>query len=404
VPHRNLLAPLAVVLATVALPAITALPAVAAPAAATAALTEQVAGPGVYNVTVAVVTRGRSGRVALRIGAVSRNTVTARGSDRATVQQRVSVTSNRLVIRATATSVKPSLKARITRVSGLGASGGKTAGSSGVGGSASGSTGTTGTTGDTGAPSGAPASGSGSGSGSGGSGATSGPPGDPSSWNLTFQDDFSSLNTSVWSTSRFDNGQLAAGFNTQEQECFDPAQTSVGGGEADLNLVADQETCNGQSQPYAGSILTTSLDNNPFTFTYGYMEAKIWMPGSNGQIADWPAFWAVGYNDSWPAGGELDVVEGLGGQACYHFHDPSGGPGGCSTGDYTGGWHTFGADWEPGSVTWYYDGQDVGSVTSGITDSPMAIYLDMAVEPGDPVEAPATMRVQYVKLWQHPAS
>ena len=49
-------------------------------------------------------------------------------------------------------------------------------------------------------------------------------------------------------------------------------------------------------------------------------------------------------------------MEGLSGQACWHFHDPQGGPGGCSTATYTGGWHTFGADWEPGSVTYYYDG------------------------------------------------
>ena len=58
-----------------------------------------------------------------------------------------------------------------------------------------------------------------------------------------------------------------------------------------------------------------------FSFTYGYMEARIWLPGS-GEIADWPAFWADGQN--WPTDGENDVLEGLGGQACAHFHNPAG--------------------------------------------------------------------------------
>ena len=55
-------------------------------------------------------------------------------------------------------------------------------------------------------------------------------------------------------------------------------------------------------------------------------------------------------------------MEGLSGVICWHFHDPLGGPGGCDTA-ITPGWHTFASDWQPGSVTYYYDGQDVGSIT-----------------------------------------
>ena len=61
-----------------------------------------------------------------------------------------------------------------------------------------------------------------------------------------------------------------------------------------------------------------------FNFTYGYMEARIWLPGS-ARIADWPAFWADGQN--WPTDGEIDVLEGLSGQACVHFHNSAGGAG-----------------------------------------------------------------------------
>ena len=96
-------------------------------------------------------------------------------------------------------------------------------------------------------------------------------------------------------------------------------------------------------------------------------------------------------------------MEGLSGQACWHFHDARGAPGSCSSATFTGGWHTFGADWEPGSVTYYYDGAAVGTITSGITSSPMYVILNLGTDHSNsgPLQAPATMRVDYVRVWQH---
>ncbi|MCU1490376.1 MAG: hypothetical protein JWM85_1781, partial [Acidimicrobiaceae bacterium] len=66
-------------------------------------------------------------------------------------------------------------------------------------------------------------------------------------------------------------------------------------------------------------------------------------------------------------------------------------------------WHTYGADWEPGSVTYYYDGAPVGRVTSGITSSPMYLILNLAIDNqfGGRKLAPADMLVDYVRVWQH---
>lgn|GEM_PF-1022466 len=411
-PLRNLVALIAVLAAPVTLPAAAqALPAdfqgalagtaraasakhaTAPRAIQTTILRKHVKVSGVYAVRVAVTAR-RSVVVDVVIGRVSRRAVTSREQHRAIITQLVTVRGNVLTIRASSARGKPTVTARARRV-----------GSSVTGGSDRSDGSTAGATGAASASPGTTAAAStpvwpGTTMSAGTSGATSGPPGDPSSWHPIFDDEFDSLNASDWSTSREDSGTISPGFNSTEEECFDPAQATVGGGEADLNLVAEPETCSGATQPYAGSILDTS---GKWYFTYGYMEARIWLPTSDGQIADWPAFWAVG-ND-WPVDGELDVMEGLGGAACWHFHygspsDPQQ-QGGCASGDYPGGWHTFGADWEPGSVTWYYDGQDVGNITTGVTSSPMAIILDLAIEPGDPVQVPATMRVAYVRAWQH---
>jgi beta-glucanase (GH16 family) len=212
----------------------------------------------------------------------------------------------------------------------------------------------------------------------------------------------------LWSTGWFHPNGISGPINdTYEQDCYDPSQISTLGGELDLGIIADSETCETPAgpvtEPYAGSIVTT---NGNFSYTYGFLEARVWLPG-NGAIADWPSIWADGAD--WPMDGELDVLEGLGGLACYHFHYGASdateqGPGNCVGTDYTGGWHTFAADWEPGVVTWYYDGIDIGSLNEGITDSPMYLVLNLAQLPpswGAPILSPATMRVAYVRVWQH---
>jgi beta-glucanase (GH16 family) len=170
---------------------------------------------------------------------------------------------------------------------------------------------------------------------------------------------------------------------------------SVTNGYLALSAIAKTEECGGITRSYASGIVTT---NGTFNFTYGYMEARIWLPGS-ASIADWPAFWADGQN--WPTDGEIDVLEGLNGRACAHFHNPAGGPGTCVQGTFTGGWHAFAADWEPGSLTFYYDGTKVWQDTSGITSAPMYLILDLALDGSPSNVAPANMRVDYVRVWQH---
>ena len=216
-------------------------------------------------------------------------------------------------------------------------------------------------------------------------------------WNLAFDSEFNgtSLDTTQWSTGWFGSG-VTKGVNSLETECMDPAQVSVSNGALNLAAIAKPESCGGATQPYTSGMVTT---NGLFNFTYGYMEARIWLPGST-SVVDWPAFWADGQN--WPTTGEIDVMEGLGGPVQAHFHYTGGSLGPLTgVGNFTGGWHTFAADWEPGSVTFYYDGVSIGSFTSGITSAPMYLILDMAISGASPAVAPATMKVDYVRVWQH---
>ena len=218
-------------------------------------------------------------------------------------------------------------------------------------------------------------------------------------WQLKFDDEFNGgpLNASYWSVGWFSEG-ITQPVQRVELECHNPANVKLSDGALDLRLVRQVNWCGGKKRPYASGMVNT---NGKFAFTYGFMEARIWLPGRGSQIANWPAFWADGQN--WPKDGEIDVVEGLDGRACWHFVHSGGNPGGCAMGEFASGWHTFGADWEPGSITYYYDGRVVGIVESGITSAPMYLILNYAIadEIGGPALVPATMRVDYVRVWQH---
>jgi beta-glucanase (GH16 family) len=229
-------------------------------------------------------------------------------------------------------------------------------------------------------------------------GAATGPLGPGGVWKVGLADEFngSALNPAVWSTGWFGSG-ITQPVNSAELQCYDPAQVVVGGGVLALSAVARQETCGGKTRAYASGMVSS---NAKYEFRYGFAESRIWLPGST-QLTDWPAFWADGHN--WPVDGEIDVMEGLGGSACWHFHYPGGGPGGCAPGNFAGGWHTYGADWEPGAITFYYDGAVVGRQTAGVTAAPMYLMLNLALDPsiGGPNQTPAAMRVDYVRVWHH---
>src|SRR5579871_5647906 len=186
-------------------------------------------------------------------------------------------------------------------------------------------------------------------------------------WHLVFNGTFpgGTLNTADWST-----GWLAEGITPPvskgELECYDPANVTVAGGALNLSLLRQPHSCGGRVRPYSSGMVNT---DGKFQFTYGFMQARIWMPGRRGQIVNWP-----------------------------------GSRGNCPAGTFYNGWHTFGADWEPRSITYYYDGRIVGTIRSGVTHSPMYLILNNATTHlyQIPLHVPADMRVAYVRVWQHP--
>lgn len=128
------------------------------------------------------------------------------------------------------------------------------------------------------------------------------------------------------------------------------------------------------------------------------VQTRVWLPSApDGSIADWPAFWLDGQN--WPADGEIDIMEGLHGQACYHIHDSAGGPGGCAAGTFTDRWNTFTADWSTsGTITFYYNGVRVGAEHLN-TSAPEYLVLELNTGEGGTSVESSQAAWDYVRVW-----
>lgn len=194
------------------------------------------------------------------------------------------------------------------------------------------------------------------------------------------------------------------------------------------------------SKRYTSSrIRTTKADETLFNTTYGYIEARMSLPGTQGA---WPAFWMLPQSTSiyggWPVSGELDIMEtcgafanGSNAQTCstLHFGAPDHvyeGSGYVTlNSDYTY-FHTYAVDWQPGQITWYYDGKAIYTMndwTSGYAgasdtltfdapfDQPYYILLNLAVDSGQfggatnkaTFQDDINMYVDYVRVYQKEA-
>jgi beta-glucanase (GH16 family) len=211
-----------------------------------------------------------------------------------------------------------------------------------------------------------------------------------------------------------------------ELEYYTDNRNAAMDGAGNLVLEARREVTPGSACPggpcqYTSARLNTS---NSFTFTYGHVEARIKVSGSQGL---WPAFWMIGANFptvGWPRCGEIDVMEHVGKEPTKVFstlHAPAynGGNGVGSpyaiAADFAADFHTFAVDWSPTYMTFYVDGNafftaDKAQVeaTRGpwVFDHPFYLILNNAVGgdwPGSPDGTsvfPQRMLVDHVRVFQ----
>jgi beta-glucanase (GH16 family) len=250
---------------------------------------------------------------------------------------------------------------------------------------------------------------------------------------LVWSDEFSNStsanaqpNPLVWT---YDTGTDCCGNNELETYCaWGSATSPCNPASPNAYLGADGYLHIVAQQPTAGTAVYTSArlkTEGLFSFQYGRIEARMMLPESQGM---WPAFWLLGNNIttiSWPACGELDVMEHIDGsnpenegfdwvQGSVHGTGLNGGVQNHPAGFSAAAWHIYGMIWTKGQIQYYLD--NPANVYATFTPSTQAgtwpfdtgpefVILNLAVGgdwPGSPNATtvfPSQMVVDYVRVY-----
>ena len=155
---------------------------------------------------------------------------------------------------------------------------------------------------------------------------------------------------------------------------------------------------------------------NKFEFTYGKIEFRAKMPTGGGT---WPALWALGQNyatNTWPACGEIDVMEHRGNtpnviHGTLHYPGVSPGAGNTNSTSIQNAsteFHIYKAIWSSSSIQFFVDDVMYHSfANTSATPFNSDFFLIMNVAMGgtfggaiDPAFVQSTMEVDYVKVYQ----
>ena len=235
-------------------------------------------------------------------------------------------------------------------------------------------------------------------------------------YNLVWHDEFdgTSLNTSDWT---YETG--GHGWGNQELQYYRQENTEVKDGL--VIITAKKESFGGRQ--YTSSRLKTQGKQS---FTYGRMDIRAALPFGKGI---WPAIWMLGESFtsvSWPACGEIDIMEMVGGNSgqysnskvygTVHWehngdHADYGGSNRLSEGYFSDAFHVFSIEWDENEIRWYRDNMKFH--TMDITGAQLSEFhedfffiLNVAVGgqwPGSPNSEtvfPQQMAVDYVRVFQ----
>ena len=168
--------------------------------------------------------------------------------------------------------------------------------------------------------------------------------------------------------------------------------------------------------PYMSGVITTA---DYFEMTYGYVEMSARVAGGQGMLSTFYLF-NQNFDKNSP---EIDILEYIGSRPdktyqTYHYYDSnrsryaSGEKHSTPTMEfqsaenYSSGFHTYAALWEPGLIVWYVDGQEVRRITGPrVSDEPMNIIAQLVIGSEwigtpDPSLLPTRLEIDYIRAWQ----
>ena len=235
---------------------------------------------------------------------------------------------------------------------------------------------------------------------------------------ITMADEFDTdgaPNSAIWG---YDIGTGANGWGNNELQYYTNRTENVTVQNGVLLITANEESFKGSGYTSA-RLLTKGL----FDQQYGRFEARIRLPFGQGI---WPAFWMLGADidtNSWPAAGEIDIMEFRGQEPTTvlgSVHGPGYSGGEAISKSYTlendrfdTGFHVFGIEWGPEYVNYYVDDVLYNQITPAdvtgewVFNKPFFMIINLAVggsfvgSPNTETVFPQTMLVDYVRVYKN---
>ena len=237
---------------------------------------------------------------------------------------------------------------------------------------------------------------------------------------LVWQDEFQgeSLNLDDWTFEIGTSG--GTGWGNNELQYYREENTTLQDGY--LIITAKEEAFEGSN--YTSSRIITK---DKQSFQYGRIDIRAALPQGQGI---WPALWMLGANidtEPWPASGEIDIMEMVGGNeegkgdnithGTAHWADASGQRAmyGNSTtledGIFADEFHVFSIVWDENKITWYVDDvqfNEIDTTPADLSEFHQEFFLIFNVAvggdwPGSPDEStsfPQHLIVDYIRVFQ----
>ena len=241
-------------------------------------------------------------------------------------------------------------------------------------------------------------------------------------WELVWADEFDGdgLDSAVWTPELGTGADRGLnGWGNDELQYYTGRSENISVEDGILKIVALKEN-------YEGSGYTSArlITQDKVSVQYGRIEARVRMPAGQGL---WPAFWLLGNSiatETWPACGELDVMEFRGQEPSLvagTVHGPGYSAGSALSGtfysegeSFSDAFHVVGMDWDSEMISFWVDGEKYHTVRRSqlradqpwVFDQPFFLLLNLAVGGnyvGDPDEAtsfPAAFEVDYVRIYR----
>ena len=235
----------------------------------------------------------------------------------------------------------------------------------------------------------------------------------PYLWN----DEFDTIDTTKWT---FEIGTGASGWGNNEKQYYTGRSENAYVQDGILHIRANKESYNG-----SGYTSARMITKGKYSFTYGTVEARIALPTGKGI---WPAFWMLGANIdevSWPACGEIDIIEAINAESIVYgtnhwAYNGEHAQYGNNTSDFHGAkkeldikqFHTYKLTWDEKIIAMYVDDFKYHEISiednAGGTDAfhkPQFFLLNVAVGgnwPGfeiDDAQFPNEMLVDYIRVY-----